>query len=64
MSDAFLLQLELLDPTRLKGHRELRLAHLQLCLITAGYVWQDGDSGIAKVTKEFYYTVTVIAIFL
>uniref|UniRef100_A0A0B6ZMS5 Indoleamine 2,3-dioxygenase n=1 Tax=Arion vulgaris TaxID=1028688 RepID=A0A0B6ZMS5_9EUPU len=42
-------QLPLLDPSQLVGHHQLRLAHLQLSLITAGYIWQDGDQGMPKV---------------
>ncbi|XP_076452058.1 myoglobin-like [Babylonia areolata] len=42
------LQMALLDWTRLEGHRQQRLAHLQLIIITMGYVWQDGDEGAAK----------------
>ena len=38
-----------LDAGRLEGHRELRLAHLQLCILAAGYVWQEGEAGAAKV---------------
>ncbi|XP_068931950.1 indoleamine 2,3-dioxygenase 2 [Petaurus breviceps papuanus] len=33
----------------LKGHRELRLAHLLLSFITMGYVWQEGEKNIPKV---------------
>ncbi|XP_076453604.1 myoglobin-like [Babylonia areolata] len=43
------LQMPLLDWARLEGHRQQRLAHLQLGIITMGYVWQDGDEGAAKV---------------
>ena len=43
------IQLDQLDASVLDGHRELRLAHLQLSLIASGYVWQDGDKGVATV---------------
>ncbi|KAH9492789.1 hypothetical protein Btru_024723, partial [Bulinus truncatus] len=45
-------KLPLLDHKRLVGHRQLRLAHLQLSFITAGYVWQDGDQGAPKSLPE------------
>ncbi|KAH9493116.1 hypothetical protein Btru_022975 [Bulinus truncatus] len=41
-------KLPLLDHKRLVGHRQLRLARVQLSFITAGYVWQDGDQGAPK----------------
>jgi len=41
-------KIPLLDYTRLTGHRQLRLARLQLSVIAAGYVWQDGDKGVPK----------------
>uniref|UniRef100_A0A7M4DXP8 Indoleamine 2,3-dioxygenase 2 n=1 Tax=Crocodylus porosus TaxID=8502 RepID=A0A7M4DXP8_CROPO len=34
-----------LSAAQLHGHRDLRLAHLVLGFITAGYVWQDGEEG-------------------
>ncbi|RUS83670.1 hypothetical protein EGW08_008576, partial [Elysia chlorotica] len=45
-------ELPQLDASVLKGHRQLRLAHLQLSLIASGYVWQDGDRGVAKVLPQ------------
>ncbi|BFZ17228.1 hypothetical protein BsWGS_20267 [Bradybaena similaris] len=45
-------KLPLLDHNQLEGHHELRLAHLQLSLITAGYVWQNGDKGVVKVLPK------------
>lgn len=41
-------QLPALDWTRLSGHKERRLAHFQLTIIAAGYVWQHGDNGASK----------------
>ncbi|XP_035610294.1 indoleamine 2,3-dioxygenase 2-like [Oncorhynchus keta] len=35
-------EMPVLSPHLLKGHRELRLAHLALGFITMGYVWQEG----------------------
>lgn len=37
-----------LDHQKLNGYREKRLAHLQLSIIGAGYVWQDGDKGVPR----------------
>ncbi|CAH1780084.1 unnamed protein product [Owenia fusiformis] len=45
-------QLPLLDYTRLQGHREYRLAHVQLAFTAAAYVWQDGDNDPAKVLPK------------
>ncbi|KAH3866363.1 myoglobin-like isoform X1 [Dreissena polymorpha] len=42
-------KMALFDHHRLQGYRELRLAHLQLSIIASGYIWQEGDSGAAKV---------------
>ncbi|XP_042329034.1 indoleamine 2,3-dioxygenase 2-like isoform X2 [Sceloporus undulatus] len=39
----------LLSSQYLQGHRELFLAHLVLSFITMGYVWQEGEKGIAKI---------------
>ncbi|XP_029424425.1 indoleamine 2,3-dioxygenase 2-like isoform X3 [Nannospalax galili] len=39
----------LLDCGSLKGHRELRLAHLVLGAITMGFVWQEGETQPQKV---------------
>uniref|UniRef100_A0A7M4DX68 Indoleamine 2,3-dioxygenase 2 n=1 Tax=Crocodylus porosus TaxID=8502 RepID=A0A7M4DX68_CROPO len=41
-----------LSAAQLHGHRDLRLAHLVLGFITAGYVWQDGEEGPAKVLPQ------------
>ncbi|XP_021354490.1 myoglobin-like [Mizuhopecten yessoensis] len=41
-------KMTVLDHTRLTGHRQLRLAHLQLSILVNGYVWQDGDQGVPK----------------
>ncbi|XP_014010172.1 indoleamine 2,3-dioxygenase 2 [Salmo salar] len=37
-------EMPVLSPHHLKGHRELRLAHLALGFITMGYVWQEGQN--------------------
>ncbi|KPP61831.1 hypothetical protein Z043_120027, partial [Scleropages formosus] len=39
----------LLDSRFLVSHKELRLAHLALSMMTMGYVWQEGESGAVKV---------------
>ncbi|XP_033743762.1 myoglobin-like [Pecten maximus] len=41
-------KMPILDHSRLTGHRQLRLAHLQLSVLVNGYVWQDGDHGVPK----------------
>ncbi|WAQ97420.1 MYG-like protein [Mya arenaria] len=41
-------KMPLLDVDRLCGYREHRLAHVQLSLIGAAYIWQEGDIGVAK----------------
>ncbi|KAJ8400942.1 hypothetical protein AAFF_G00388990 [Aldrovandia affinis] len=42
-------QMPQLDASFLQSHRELRLAHLALSVVTMGYVWQEGENGTAKV---------------
>jgi hypothetical protein len=39
----------LLDPAKLEGYRQKRLAHLQLTVISTGYIWQDGEKGMPDV---------------
>lgn len=43
-------QLPLLDPSQLTDFKDLRLAHLQLVMITAGYAWEQGAEHVAQVT--------------
>ncbi|XP_053387702.1 myoglobin-like [Mercenaria mercenaria] len=45
-------KMTLLNFKQLHGHRQYRLAHLQLSLIAVGYIWQEGDSGAAKTLPE------------
>ncbi|XP_060552507.1 myoglobin-like [Ruditapes philippinarum] len=45
-------EMDLLDFKKLDGHRQYRLAHLQLSIIASGYIWQEGDSGAAKVLPK------------
>uniref|UniRef100_A0AAY4ATK2 Indoleamine 2,3-dioxygenase 2-like n=1 Tax=Denticeps clupeoides TaxID=299321 RepID=A0AAY4ATK2_9TELE len=42
-------QMPLLETHFMKSHRELRLAHLALSVMTMGYVWQEGDRDTVKV---------------
>ncbi|XP_036383529.1 indoleamine 2,3-dioxygenase 1 [Megalops cyprinoides] len=42
-------QMPELDASFLQNHRELRLAHLVLSVMTMGYVWQEGENGTVKV---------------
>ncbi|XP_038141607.1 indoleamine 2,3-dioxygenase 1 isoform X1 [Cyprinodon tularosa] len=41
-------QMPLLSTQFLQSHRELRLAHLVLSMITMGYVWQEGENNTVK----------------
>lgn len=40
-------------------HRELRLAHLALGVMTMGYIWQEGEENIAKVPRSFILTLNI-----
>nr|XP_003226894.2 PREDICTED: indoleamine 2,3-dioxygenase 2 [Anolis carolinensis] len=42
-------KMPLLSSQYLQGYRELVLAHLVLSSITMGYVWQEGEKGVAKI---------------
>ncbi|XP_012685850.1 indoleamine 2,3-dioxygenase 1 isoform X2 [Clupea harengus] len=42
-------KMPLLETHLLQGHRELRLAHLTLSVMTMGYVWQEGENDTVKV---------------
>ncbi|XP_067326748.1 indoleamine 2,3-dioxygenase 2 [Anolis sagrei] len=42
-------KMPLLSSQYLQGYRELALAHLVLSFITMGYVWQEGEKGVAKI---------------
>ncbi|KAK0058963.1 myoglobin [Biomphalaria pfeifferi] len=41
-------KLPLLDPSQLTDFKDLRLAHLQLVMITAGYAWEQGAEQVAQ----------------
>uniref|UniRef100_A0A8C0H7D2 Indoleamine 2,3-dioxygenase 2 n=1 Tax=Chelonoidis abingdonii TaxID=106734 RepID=A0A8C0H7D2_CHEAB len=41
-----------LSSQHLKGHRELRLAHLALSFITMGFVWQEGEVETVKLLPQ------------
>ncbi|RXN04834.1 indoleamine 2,3-dioxygenase 2-like protein [Labeo rohita] len=45
----FLKTMPLLETHLLQTHRELRLAHLALSIMTSGYVWQEGERETVKV---------------
>ncbi|XP_048259225.1 myoglobin-like isoform X1 [Haliotis rufescens] len=45
-------EMPLLDHSKLAGYRQKRLAHLQLVLITSGYMWQEGDAGVVERLPE------------
>ncbi|KAG5280589.1 hypothetical protein AALO_G00061840 [Alosa alosa] len=46
---ACIQQMPLLETDPLQGHRELRLAHLALSVMTMGYVWQEGENETVRV---------------
>ncbi|XP_029019862.1 indoleamine 2,3-dioxygenase 1 [Betta splendens] len=41
-------KMPLLSSEFLQKHRELRLAHLALSMVTMGYVWQEGEGGTVE----------------
>ncbi|CAB1319760.1 unnamed protein product, partial [Coregonus sp. 'balchen'] len=43
-----ILKMPLLNTQSLESHRELRLAHLALSVMTMGYVWQEGEHDTVK----------------
>ncbi len=43
-------QMPLLSSQFLQKHRELRLAHLALSVMTMGYVWQEGENNTVEVS--------------
>ncbi|KAJ7994198.1 hypothetical protein DPEC_G00263420 [Dallia pectoralis] len=45
---SYILKMPLLNTQLLKSHRELRLAHLALSVMTMGYVWQEGENDTVK----------------
>ncbi|KAB5567795.1 hypothetical protein PHYPO_G00236970, partial [Pangasianodon hypophthalmus] len=45
-------KMPLLKTDMLHSHRELRLAHLALSIITMGYVWQEGEKDKVKVLPQ------------
>jgi indoleamine 2,3-dioxygenase len=45
-------EMPLLDHTRLQTDRQRRLAHMILTFIGSGYVWQDGNTGVAESVPE------------
>lgn len=44
------VQMPLLSSKFLQKHKELRLAHLALSMMTMGYVWQEGENDTVEVT--------------
>ena len=47
-----LVQMPLLETSRLTSHRERRLAYMLLSFIGNGYVWQEGHTGVARVSNS------------
>uniref|UniRef100_A0A4W5MS12 Indoleamine 2,3-dioxygenase 1 n=1 Tax=Hucho hucho TaxID=62062 RepID=A0A4W5MS12_9TELE len=48
MLRSHILKMPLLNTQFLESHRELRLAHLALSVMTMGYVWQEGENDTVK----------------
>lgn len=48
--DTLSVQMPLLSSQFLQKHRELRLAHLALSVMTMGYTWQDGENNTVEVS--------------
>ncbi|XP_055775665.1 indoleamine 2,3-dioxygenase 2-like isoform X2 [Salvelinus fontinalis] len=48
MLRSHILKMPLLNTQFLESHRELRLAHLALSVMTMGYVWQEGEDDTVK----------------
>lgn len=44
------VQMPLLSSQFLQKHRELRLAHLALSVMTMGYAWQEGENDTVEVS--------------
>lgn len=44
-------QMPLLSCNFLQKHKELRLAHLALSMMTMGYVWEEGEKDTVEVTN-------------
>lgn len=44
------VQMPQLSSQFLQKHRELRLAHLALSMMTMGYMWQEGENNTVKVS--------------
>lgn len=44
-------QMPLLSSNFLQKHKELRLAHLALSMMTMGYVWEEGEKDTVEVTN-------------
>lgn len=44
----------LLSTNFLHKHKELRLAHLALSMMTMGYVWQEGENNTVEVKSLFF----------
>ncbi len=56
---ALFIQMSLLDHSYLSGHRQHRLAHLQLGIIVSGYVWAEGTEGTVQVSTRTVHTQTM-----
>lgn len=52
MLPSFCVQMPLLCSSFLQKHRELRLAHLALGVMTMGYVWQEGEQDTVEVSSS------------
>lgn len=48
-------QMPLLSSKFLQKHKELRLAHLALSMMTMGYVWEEGEKDTVEVTNCLFF---------
>lgn len=55
--DTLSVQMPLLSSQFLQKHRELRLAHLVLSMMTMGYTWQEGENNTVEVSLSFSFNL-------
>ena len=45
---------------QLKGYRQHRLAYMYLSFLANGYVWQEGNEGVSKVSVVVFPKCTIL----